>query len=301
MNTIILQMKSQGLLAVTALGLALGTTACNELERIDQGDDGGVQIPDEVQRAFESSCNMAGCHDASAAGGLELTATAAPGIIGAPSEGSPLPLVELGNVQGSYLAVKILAEAPAGTTRTGARMPLGGNFDDTQTAIDSAIILGWIAGAQLPGGGGGGETTDGGSSGGDEVVSCELDVLAPGATNAFDIGMDAGQIPPDIGTVLIANCGCHETTGDFIEGVFPYTGEFHFSTIAEIQGDYMGAPALERLSSRVGPDAASPMPPNFYCDIDGMGTPIAEEDEQLLVAWLMAGAPDAVEWTPPGG
>ncbi len=282
--------------------IAMGAGACNELERLDDGGPGGGPVvPDDVQRAFERSCNRPGCHDASAAGGLNLTATESPNIIGGSASGSPLPMVELGNVNGSYMAVKLLPEAPDGTTRTGVRMPQGADFNDPETAIDSAVILGWIAGAQLPGSDGGAATdgTDTMDSTGSQIVSCELSVIAPMATTPFDIGTEAGQIPPDVGAVLTANCGCHETDpAELIESVriYSYSGMVHFSTIDEIRSDFMMAPAHERVLERVAATDPSRMPATYYCNLDGNGMVITDEDQQLLVDWLTAGAPDAVEW-----
>lgn len=292
--------------ALAGLGLALGAAGCNELQKIDDGGGPGATVPDEVQRVFDQRCNTAGCHDAAQAGGLELTAAVSPAIIGGSSVQSSLPLVELGNVEGSYLAIKLL---PAHELLQGSPMPLGASLDDPAVAIDSAIVLGWIAGASLPGGGDGGEsdggtTTDGGmdssdgGSTGSDVVMCGLDAIAPGEANPFDIGMDAGQIPPDVGAALTANCGCHEVdAGSIVEGAPPYGGQVHFSTIAELQADYMGRPVYEVVQERIESDDFSQMPPNYYCDV-GDGTPITADDRMLLVEWLTAGAPDAMTWEP---
>lgn len=285
----------------------LGTLgACTQLEPIDDGGAGAARIPDEVQRAFDDSCATAGCHDAaSRQGGLDLSATAAPTIIGGASTQSELPLVELGNVEGSYLALKLLPEPPAGV-----RMPVGGDVE----GIDNAIILGWIAGATLPGGGvegttgGAGETTESTAtatrgedeSTGSSMQLCGLDDVAPGVQSPFDIGTAAGQIPPDVGEALSNNCGCHEVDPtDLVMGAFPYTGMLHFSTIAEVQGEYpvgdMTRPVIDALLERLHSDAPNPMPPPYYCDL-GDGTVITDDDRQLLVDWLMAGAPDAPSW-----
>ena len=298
-------MRSTGFAFV---GLALGASGCNELQKIDDGGSSAAGIPDEVQRVFDERCNTAGCHDAARAGGLELTADAAPEIIGGGSVQSSLPLVDLGNVQGSYLAIKLL---PDSELLQGAPMPLGASLDDAAVAIDSAIILGWIAGASLPGGGDGADTEgaettgDGMESSGDgmettgsDVALCSLEVIAPGEANPFDIGMDAGQIPPDVGAALTANCGCHEVdSGAVIEGAPPYGGQVSFSTIAELQADYMGRPVYEVVQERLESEDFSQMPPNYYCDL-GDGTPITAEDQMLLIEWLMAGAPDAPSWNP---
>lgn len=280
-----------------ALGatLLLGTGACTQLEKIDDGGDGAT-IPTEVQRAFDDSCAIAGCHDAATrAQGLELTAGASASIIGRSASQVPsLPLVELGNVEGSYMAVKILEEMPPSGTRMPPTRPPG---------PDEAIILGWIAGVALPGGGdmeSGGDTSttgpddpsESGESTGPTVLLCGLEDVAPGQPNPFDIGTAAGQIPEDVGAVLTNNCGCHEV--DPMGVSYPYTGMLHFSTIDEVQGDYNGAPAYELLLSRVQNETI-PMPPLGFCNV-GDGTTITEDDRTLLVDWLMAGAPDAANW-----
>jgi hypothetical protein len=296
-----------GTAALVAVGLL--PMACTELEKLDTGTS-GAGIPTDVQRAFDDSCNIAGCHDGAArAGGLDLSATAAPGIIDGDAILSELPLVELGNVQGSFLALKLLPNPPAG-----AQMPSG-----IEPGLDNAIILGWIAGATLPGGGEGGSTTDGGQdtaattmpdpsegSTGAQAKLCGLADVAPDVANPFDIGMNAGQIPPDVGEVLTNNCGCHEVeTTDLIMGAFPYGGMVHFSTIAEVQAEYtafvmgstMTLPGYQVLLARMQSEETNRMPPPYYCDL-GDGTVITEAHRQLLSDWLTAGAPDAPSWMP---
>lgn len=293
------------LTGLASLGLLLGASACNELERLDDGGSGEAAIPDEVQRVFDDGCAIAGCHDAnSRQAGLDLTAGAAAGIIGGSATQSSLPMVTLGDVQGSYLAHKLLPESEI---RQGDRMPVGRDFNDAQVALDNAIILGWIAGAELPGGGDDSATGD---SGGEEegqattaaeVVACGVSDVAPMATNPFDIGTAAGQIPEDIGAALTNNCGCHgPASEEFAEGVSGYFGQLNFSTIAEFQGDFMGRPAYEVVLERVQSTEFSRMPPSYYCVLED-GEPITAADQQLLIDWLTAGAPDAATWDPAAG
>lgn len=285
--------------SITVLGLL--SAGCTQLEKLP-GSGTEARIPTDVQAAFDRSCAFAGCHDAaSQQGGLDLSAAAAPAIIGGASTQSDLPLVVLGDVQGSYLALKLLPNPPAG-----GQMPLG-----IEPGVDNAIILGWIAGADLPGGGGseGGSTTDtpaessgttpseSGSTGSDAKL-CGLADVAPEAPNPFDIGAAAGQIPPDVGEALSNNCGCHEVDStDLIMGAFPYGGGVHFSTIAEIQADYMGTLVSARMLERVESEMPNRMPPPYYCDL-GDGSVITDADRQLLIDWLTAGAPDAPNWMP---
>lgn len=279
------------ILAAAAVSLSSG--ACTQLEKIDDGG-GGAQIPDEVQRAFDESCATAGCHDANTQqAGLNLSAGASASVIDGSASQASLPLVELGNVEGSYLAIKILEPMPP----TGERMPPG-----REPGANEAIIIGWIAGLSLPGGGDAGSdgstsASDGSGSGestGPTMQLCGLADVAPSATNPFDIGTAAGQIPEDVGAVLTNNCGCHEVDAAEVTSPYPYTGMVHFSTIAEAQADYMGTPVHDVVAARVQLEA-SPMPPNYFCDI-GDGTVITDADRQLLIDWLTAGAPDATNW-----
>lgn len=294
----------------TGSSFALGgllLAGCPQIEKVDDDGPGEAGVPTEVQRAFNESCAITACHDStSRQAGLDLSPTGAPSIIGGTSSQSPLPLVELGNVQGSYLALKLLPNPPSGTPMPPVDLP------DTDDPTNVAIILGWIAGAQLPGGGGseGGSTTDDppaessgsaegeSSSGGSDAILCGLADVAPEAPNPFDIGMAAGQIPPDVGAALSNNCGCHEVDpADLIMDTFPYGGMVHFSTIAELQADYMGRPVHEVVLERVQSEQPNRMPPPYYCDL-GDGSVITEADRQLLIDWLVAEAPDAATWMP---
>lgn len=286
---------------LAALGLSLCGTACNDLERVDEGNAPGDAIPPDVQRAFDETCGIPSCHDSgSRAAGLDLSAAAAPSIINGPSSSS-LPMVDPGNINGSYLAVKMLETPPEGTMRVGQRMPIGGDFGN----VNNLIILGWIATVTDAGGGGGSTgdmpmSSEGGSSGdGGAVVACGLDDVAPNADNPYDIGMDAEQIPPDVGQALTDNCGCHGVDASDLNAdaaPFAYSGALRFSTIAEIRADYNGQTGVQLLLNRVGSDD-SPMPPNYYCDLGG-GEVITADDRQLLLDWLNAGAPDAPGWMP---
>lgn len=285
--------------SLAALGLVLGASACSGLEKLDDGDGpAGGGIPPAVQLAFDETCGTPGCHDAAtASGGLDLSAMNAPTIIGGMSSTS-LPMVDPGNVNGSYLAVKMLEDPPEGTTRVGARMPSSGDFDN----VNNLVILGWIATASPSDGGG--STTDT-PTGGDEmstgetILACGVSDVAPDADNPFDIGMDAGQIPPDVGDALTNNCGCHGVDqGDLLEGVPPYTtGRVPFTTIAELQAEYMNAAGVNEFGFDIllGRVETNTMPPSYYCNLGG-GEVITEDDRQLLIDWLTEGAPDAPTW-----
>lgn len=139
------------LTAVMALCCAtLAASGCADQFEIIDEPSASDAVPPAVQDAFDRSCAYGGCHDAgTAAGALSLTAQDAPSIIDAPSLQSELPLVELGSVEGSYLAIKMFASGalPPDTSRVGARMPPDPSDEEL---VDVALIMGWIAGAELP-------------------------------------------------------------------------------------------------------------------------------------------------------
>ena len=218
-------------------GLTTAVTGCVQVEKLD---DAGDSVPTEVQRVFDERCAIAPCHDAgSRAGNLSLSAADAAGIIGRPSgQNSALSLVEPGSVEESYLAAKVLPTPPEGVDVIGDIMPPGANLSDNALATDMAIIVGWIAGAELPGGDDG---SDGIADGGDGLQACGIQDAMPGATSPLDAGLEPGQIPPSVGTVLADNCGCHyvsETSGA-LSG-WAYT-TLPMATVDDFQATYPGA------------------------------------------------------------
>ncbi|MCA9682368.1 MAG: hypothetical protein KC457_09250 [Myxococcales bacterium] len=158
------------------------------LEAIDDGGDGGDQVPAEVQAAFDQSCALPGCH----AGGVgpDLTAGGSAQILSTNGTTGE-PFVVLGDVDGSYLAQKILG----GPGIQGGTMPPGAS--NTTTAANTALIIGWIAGVEFGSGGG----TDTGSSDTGTDPMCFIDA-AP-AMPTFDA---------DVWPILEGRCalsGCH--------------------------------------------------------------------------------------------
>lgn len=88
--------------------LGLGALACPSS---DESSPPPAPIPDAVQRAFEGGCMHEGCHDAaSAAAGLSLDSADSQAIVGGPSTQSDLPLVVVGDLAGSYMAIKLLPD-----------------------------------------------------------------------------------------------------------------------------------------------------------------------------------------------
>ena len=173
-------------LCLISLPLALVTGGCG-VEVLDDQADAGVPVV--VEQAFERSCAGAGCHAASQpAAGLALVGSALDGLVGRPSVQRPgLPLVTIGDVGGSYLAIKVLPDEALvlyGESRASgtSRMPLGGGSEVSQE--DVAVILGWIAGAELP-------TPDPDPGGPPSAESFETDVFP----------------------LLQMRCGCHQISG----------------------------------------------------------------------------------------
>ena len=133
-------------------------SACpNDLQPIDEGDtDGGEQVPAPVQDVFDRRCGFAGCHGmGSAQGGLSLDPAQSGGIVGGPSSAG-IPMVTIGDVCRSYLAIKLLPKEnnQCDVEAAGSLMPIGGR-DQPDVQLDLALVLGWIAGADLGAGGGG--------------------------------------------------------------------------------------------------------------------------------------------------
>lgn len=149
-----------GLGLLAAAPLAAG---CGALEPAG-GTDGetGGDVPPVVVQAFAESCATGGCHDAATrAGGVSLAESDLAAIVGGPSS-SGLPMVEIGDVANSYLAIKMLPDdvlSANGLMRTGSRMPPTGDF----TNENNQIILAWVAGAEFSADTGGVETTGDGS------------------------------------------------------------------------------------------------------------------------------------------
>jgi hypothetical protein len=138
-------MKARKLIPYALLGASFGSVGCIlDLGEADPEDG----VPPRVQEAFDRNCAVSGCHDSTASGGLNLLREESASIIDGETPNSEIPLVALGDVQGSYLALKLLASAPDSDGIVGDPMPRGGGGDPA----DIAIILGWIAGANLPSG-----------------------------------------------------------------------------------------------------------------------------------------------------
>jgi hypothetical protein len=290
--------------APAGLVLALSLcTGCPKLEKIEQST---ASVPTEVQRIFDEACATAGCHDAATrSNGVDLTAAGAGAIIGGTGS-TGLPLVTIGDLANSYLAVKVMPDPPAGApARVGDKMPPTTDLDP----VDLAILVGWMAGAPLPSPDTGGTTDMGATSMGESStgpsapVECSVEAVDGGGTiTEVDRGSDPGQIPNDIGNILEESCGCHYT--DFVatgtvpgSSAYPPTGVLDIDTLAGFTSDAGGMTGTQRVLARVVEDAIVPMPPV------GCGTSATEPDDNmdpddraLLIEWLMADTPDGATW-----
>jgi hypothetical protein len=236
------------------LALILCTTACVQVTRID--DTEADCIPTAVQAAFDRSCARGGCHDAAgAAAGLVLDAPASADVLGRTASQKPLPLVTLGDPSASYLAQKLMPDPT--TPIVGASMPIGFDASNAETVEDVAIILGWIAGAVLPGCDVG-ETSGGETTGGPPV---------------------AGDLPCEIEQLLAQRCrSCH---GDPLRGA-PMPLITHDDLLAPAPSD-PSATTAEKAAARMA-DPTAPMPP-------GASATVPAVEVAAFEAWLAAGAP----------
>lgn len=131
---------------------------------------------------------------------------------------------------------------------------------------------------------------------------CGLEDLKPGAPNPIVAGTEPMMIPPDIATLLVDNCGCHYA--DMImTGAPDYSSllPLKMDTWEEWQGMY-GLPGQEKSTidavlERVR-DAPTPTTmPHKWCNV-GDGEHMVPDERQILVDWLVAGAPDGATWMP---
>ncbi|EDM77596.1 hypothetical protein PPSIR1_02888 [Plesiocystis pacifica SIR-1] len=181
--------------AILALALTPALWGCG-LEPIDEGgDEGGDAIPAAVQQAFDESCATASSCHATGSALVVLSAGESENILSTNSVQTGEPYVSLGEVGDSYIATKILS---------GEMPPSEQSANDS---VNTAIIVGWIAGVQVEGEGGGDtgetdsgeDTTDTGETGGGD---CFVDSVS-----------DSPVFTTDVWPTLEGRCalsGCHE-------------------------------------------------------------------------------------------
>ncbi|MCA9706764.1 MAG: hypothetical protein KDK70_13010 [Myxococcales bacterium] len=288
-----------------------------------EGDDptpDAQSIPPAVQRAFEGSCMHDGCHQATApAAGLSLDAAHSAAIVGGPSSQSALPLVVVGDLGGSYMAIKLLPDdqLPAGAERHEERMPLDGIESDDVERINT--ILSWIAGFSP-------EDTDGGSAsgtigdtdgsasasasgttgdsgdptdptdsgpttntgGGPTHPACSVEAVTEDeVTSPLDKGSGAGQIPQLVGVVLEERCGCHTLTNRGLNTKFPgllAPGGSLFLDYGDVTA--LGGVIHDEIF------VSYTMPP-------GSCPGIPTDDLAVLDKWFADGLPDGATFVPP--
>lgn len=169
---------------------------------LEEVGDGGEtdEIPAAVQQAFDQSCaTSAGCH-ASGASVVVLAAPESLAILTASSSSGGGPLITFGDLESSYIAQKILG----GSSILGSQMPPAKQSE--RDDVNTAIIVGWIAGVPIEGEGGDGDG-DGDPTGdgdGDGDPLCYVSTPVP-ADPTFGV---------DIWPILENRCaigGCHQS------------------------------------------------------------------------------------------
>ncbi len=236
---------------------ALG--GCAQLERLPQDD--AACVPPAVTEALERSCAQGGCHDAAgAAAGLSLTPSAAASLLDATSSQTALPLVTIGSIDDSYLAHKIMPDPPRPIG--GARMPIGADPNDAQTAADVATIVGWIAGADLPG--------------------CEMAGTDEGGDAGTGDGTDPPplvdrQLPCEVDELLQQYCrSCHADP--------PIGAPMALLDHADLSADGSGGQLVAQRALARMQDTNAPMPP-------GPASAPSADAVAAFAAWVDAGAP----------
>lgn len=300
-----------GLRAVVLVALAL--CGCEIVTKLAVQDEG---LPCEVQRVFEESCALSACHDGTFP--PDLRPGAAAGSVDSTSVAG-IPYVDIGNLAGSYMAVKIMEEPPEGApARAGVLMP---SPPGMITDADRALLVGWMSGADLEICGGGGSGGSGGSdvagddgmpSSGDptaadgttaapEAVACGIDDVDNGGMIAtIDAGDGVGQIPTEIGDILAGNCGCHYSSMIMTPPFASYPPTFlldmttldAFSQEIDADGTIASVDVRERLLGENGVPIM-PSPPCSTAEGEAMDPALRD----TLIAWIDAGLPDGATWT----
>ncbi|MGH1347214.1 MAG: hypothetical protein ACRBN8_36975 [Nannocystales bacterium] len=134
------------------LGALLAIGGCNQVKKIDEGTDSGSDsaVPAAVQQRLTESCALSGCHSGAVAPDLSVASAGA----WVTQSGAGGPFVSFGDVENSYLVEKMFPSPSAGS-----QMPLA---PGVLAADDLALIVGWVAGVELPEGGSGEESGTGG-------------------------------------------------------------------------------------------------------------------------------------------
>ena len=102
------------------------------------------------------------------------------------------------------------------------------------------------------------------------------------------------QIPPDIGAILVASCGCH-LSNDLIMGAPNYNGSFEMATWDGFQA-LRAADQAPYHEVGLGYLMTDFMPLGFFCNIEGQA--MDPDDRATMIQWLSEGAPDGATWAP---
>ncbi|MEZ4380915.1 MAG: hypothetical protein R3A79_06180 [Nannocystaceae bacterium] len=266
--------------------LALSLIACGDLVAVgDTEGSTGAGVPAAVELAFAEACATSGCHDAATrAAGLSLAAADLEALIDGPSSAG-IPMVTIGDVAGSYLAIKMLPDdvlSAQGLARVGARMPPTGDF----TSANNQTILAWIAGAQFP--------DEGGDTTGDAGTSTSTGDATTGDATTGD---GAPTFAADVWPLLQMRCSCHLGAAD--EAL---NGGLAFP-MASAYDDLVDAPSIDVPTM----DLIEPSDPaNSYllhklkgtqADVGGAGVQMPTggaldaAEIQRIEDWIAAGAP----------
>jgi len=305
-------MKRALVLSLCTPLMALSLVACDQVKKIDEGDDSGSgsAVPAEVQERLTRGCAVEGgaCHTSDNASLVDLSAAAAGAWLDQSGPGGPY--VTFGNVNASFLVEKMLP-APS----SGGQMPPA-NFEVDFTEVDVAVIAGWVAGVEFPDGDEGGETGDpttdsdgetdptmgGETDTGSDLTLCSLEAIDPTVTSPVDAGDEAGKIPTSVGAALERNCGCHYVT-EADPPYFPFSGGTQLQTLANFTNLYAGAnmtytgeAAWVAVQDRVINQRNMP---TAICETEGGGL-ITDADFALFEAWFEQEVPDGANFTPPG-
>lgn len=149
------------------------------------------------------------------------------------------------------------------------------------------------------------ETSDGGetTTGPPPIEFCGLEDLKPGAPNPIVSGAEPMMIPPDIAEILVDNCGCHYADMLTQPGSPDYSSflPLKIETWEEFQGTYgfLGQQheTLAVVLERVRDAPTGTTMPHRWCNV-GDGEHMVPEQRQILIDWLVAGAPDGATWMP---
>lgn len=256
------------------LGALLALGGCSQVERIDQGEtESDSAVPPAVQQRLTESCALSGCHS----GAVPPDLSVGGGGAWVTQSGAGGPFVTFGDVDNSYLVEKMLPNPSVGS-----QMPIGAGVLAPE---DLALIVGWVAGVELPdddGDDGDDESSSG--EGGDGEVSYSADVRPLFASRGcFACHHDNSAIDIDIEDPFSAPNGLVGSVNTWAEA-YPDGGT---PMLNVSPGDPEASFLIDKL---VDPYVTDPeiggaaMPLNLE--------PLTEQERADLRAWIDAGAND---------